>query len=655
MQLKLAEYSTDHCIQELEHELRLREREIRLLKETSEAVNSQLHLDTLLQMVAEQARDLIQAETVLIPVLDYVCGQYTYKAGSGKNADEIVGESLPLEFGICGWVLRNDRAWWGGVLDELEPEERNRWEKEAGTVIMTPLMGKKRILGGISGINKIGADNFSKRDLDLLSLFASQAAIAMENALTFEELEAAHRRAEKYQQKLRTLNKELVAVNKDLERLALYDSLTGLPNRNLVQDRLQQHIHQAQREKESVAIIMVDLDRFKDVNDTLGHHVGDELLKQVCVRFQHALRSADTIGRLGGDEFAVVLPNTDADAASLVASHLLKSLDLPFELENAACTVDASMGIAVYPQHGENIPTLLRHADVAMYVAKRNREGCFIYDPVEDENTLHRLNLMADLHQALDKGQLQLYYQPKLDLHSGMITGVEALMRWNHPEYGFISPDIFVPALEQTGLIKRYTYWVLEEAYSQCVAWNKAGYDLGISVNLSMYNLRDALLSEHIMALQEKWKPLPGALMMEVTESSVMGDSSHVAGILDELSRQGIKFSIDDFGTGHSSLSHLKRLPVSELKIDKSFVLEMNSDADDMAIVRSTVDLAHNMGLRVVAEGVETPESLEILKELGCDQAQGYFIARPAPPKKLVAFLESKSWPLKRLEEKTRG
>jgi diguanylate cyclase (GGDEF)-like protein len=651
MQLKLIPNTSDHRARELEQELRLREREILLLKETAEAVNSQLHLDSLLQMVAEQARSLIQAETVLIPVLDYECEQYTYKAGSGRDADEIVGESLPLEFGICGWVWRNGRAWWGGVLDELEPEERNRWEKEAGTVIMTPLMGKKHFLGGISGINKVGADNFDKRDMELLSLFSSQVAIAMENALTFEKLEAAQEQAEEYQRELSALNQELLATNRNLENMALYDRLTGLPNRNLVQDRLQQYIHQAQRKNESVAIIMIDLDRFKDVNDTLGHHVGDELLEQVGVRFQSTLRSADTIGRLGGDEFAVVLPNTDADAACLVATHLLASLDLPFELESVVCTVDASMGIAAYPQHGEDVPGLLRSADVAMYVAKRKREGYFIYDQVEDENTLYRLKLMADLRQALDRQQLQLFYQPKLDLRSGVITGVEALMRWNHPEHGFIPPDIFVPALEQTGLIKSYTYWVLEEAYSQCVAWNKAGYDLGISVNLSMFSLRDALFPGYVLALQDKWKLPPGVLTMEVTESALMDDSCYVADVLEELSRHGIQFSIDDFGTGYSSLGHLKRLPVNELKIDKSFVLDMADDADDMAIVRSTVDLAHNMGLRVVAEGVETPESLEILKELGCDQVQGYFIARPNLPKELVTLLESKPWALQRLKK----
>ena len=636
---------------ELEHELYLREFEIQLLKETSEAVSSHLHLDQLFQLVVERARDLIQAETVLLPVIDRDCKQYTYAAGCGKNADEIVGESLPLEYGICGWVWRHNRPWWTGILDELEPEERNRWEQEAGTVIMVPLGGKKHFMGGISGINKIGADNFSKRDLDLLTLFASQVSIALEVAMNIEELEAAQKEAEKYQQELQILNKELQITNKELENLALYDHLTRLPNRKLVQDRLLQQVHTARREKLPFSVIMVDLDRFKEVNDTLGHHVGDELLKKVGMRFKHALRHMDTIGRLGGDEFALVLPNTNAEMACLVADKLLKTLDIPFDLESATCSVDASMGIAVFPYHGDDVPSLLRSADVAMYIAKRNREGYFVYDTKKDKHTVHRLNLAADLHQALDKGELQLYYQPKLDLDSKMISGVEALMRWNHTERGFIPPDVFIPTMEQSGMIRRYTIWALDEAYRQRMEWQKAGYALSMSVNLSVYSLRDRQVLEYIQSLQEQWRPPPGALVMEVTESAVMGDLDYVSGILSELSSQGVQFSIDDFGTGYSSLSHLKRLPVNELKIDRSFVMEMDSDADDATIVRSTVDLAHNLGLRVVAEGVETAETLDALKDLGCNQAQGYFIARPSPPDELITSLESNGWTLCRTDD----
>ena len=647
----VSQHSSQRSVQELEHELYLREFEIQLLKETVEAVSSNLHPDQLFQLVTERARDLIQAETVLLPVLDQDCKHYTYAAGCGKNADEIVGESLPLDIGICGWVWRHNQPWWMGALDALEPEERTRWEQEAGTIIMVPLQGKRHFMGGISGINKIDADNFSKRDLDLLTLFASQVSIALEISMNIEELEAAHKQAEEYQQELQALNKELKTTNKELENLALYDHLTRLPNRNLVQDRLLQQVHLARREKKSFSIIMVDLDRFKDVNDTLGHHVGDELLKQAGERFKHALRHMDTIGRLGGDEFAVILPNTDAEGACMVAANLLKTLDMPFELESVTCSVDASMGIAVYPNHGDDVPSLLMSADVAMYIAKENRGGYFVYDVEKDKHTVYRLSLMADLHQALNKGELQLYYQPKLDLGSRVITGVEALMRWSHIEHGFIPPDVFIPAMEQSGLIGRYTIWALDEAYRQCMAWHEAGYALDMSVNLSMYSLHDSQLLDHILSLQKKWSPPPGAVVLEVTESAVMGDPDYVCGVLSELSNNGVQFSIDDFGTGYSSLSHLKRLPVHELKIDRSFVMEMDSDADDAVIVRSTVDLAHNMGLRVVAEGVETPETLDVLKDMGCDQAQGYFIARPAPPDELITFLESKAWVMRKTED----
>ena len=632
---KVAQTAHGHCKNPAkdavpEYELGLRKHEIRILKETAEAFSSQLHLDKLFQLVAERALDLIQAETVLIPVLDSNCEHYTYRAGCGKHADNMLHETLSLESGICGWVWRNNRPWWHGVLDDMTQEEQGRWEHAAGTLIMVPMKGKKHFLGGIAGMGKVGGDRFTRRDMDLLSLFASQVAIAIENAHAFERLENAHNRAEEYQRELQLLNRELLSTNRDLETLALYDHLTGLPNRCLIQDRMQQQLHTSKREQHPLAIIMVDLDRFKEVNDTLGHHVGDELLIQTGKRFQHMLRQADTIGRLGGDEFAVILPDTDARSARKVAGQLSKALDTPFNLDGATFRIYASMGIAAYPQHGDDIAELLRRADVAMYIAKRNRDGCFVYDPKQDKHTVDRLNLMADLHQALNKQQIQLFYQPKLDLRRGTIIGVEALMRWNHPEHGFVPPDVFAPTLEQTGLVKRYTSWVLETAYAQRAAWSAAGHELSMAVNLSMYNLHDTQLVGHIKALQEKWQPAPGKLVMEVTESAVMGDVFHVSGIMDELAGLGIEFAIDDFGTGYSSLSHLKRLPLNELKIDKSFVMEMAHEPDDETIVRSTIDLAHNMGLRVVAEGVETARTLQALKKLGCDQAQGFLIAKPA-------------------------
>jgi diguanylate cyclase (GGDEF)-like protein len=497
-------------------------------------------------------------------------------------------------------------------------------------------------------MNKRGGEPFNRRDLDLLTMFGSQVSIAIENAVTFEALESEKKKAEQYQEELRLLNQELVAINADLEHMALYDSLTGLANRYLIQDRLQQAIFRAEREKHPLAILVVDLDRFKELNDTLGHNVGDELLKQVGIRFQAKLRQADTVGRLGGDEFAILLPDASAETAMLVAEHLLQALEFPVELEGGSYAVSASIGIAVYPEHGQDMQVLLRRADVAMYVAKRARQGCFLYDPQQDRHTPRHLALMADLHMALERGQMRLFYQPKLDLASDCIVGMEALMRWQHPEYGLILPDLFIPALEQSGLIRRFTTWALDEAIRQGAEWNQLGLELGIAVNLSMYNLRDSQLPAQLAMLQRAWKAPVGALLMEVTESAVMNDPHHVSEVLDTLTEQGIRFSIDDFGTGYSSLNHLKRLPVSELKIDKSFVRDMTRDRDDEAIVRSTIDLAHNMGLRVVAEGVESLEVLDRLREMGCDEVQGYYIARPMPAGDLPAFIEQAAWGIRR-------
>jgi diguanylate cyclase (GGDEF)-like protein len=649
MSAKAIAGSDQDRIRQLEETLQLREYEIQLLKETAEAVTSQLHLERLLQLVADRARDLIQAETVLIPVLNRDCTEYTYRAGSGRNLDEILGESLPLDFGVCGWVWRHRKPWWSGVLAELDEEERNRWEEEAGTVIMVPLIGKQHFLGGIAGLTKIGAANFDRRDLDLLSMFASQVSIAMENATTFEELEAAKQRAESFQEELRALNQELVAINKDLEHMALYDSLTGLPNRYLIQDRLQQGLYAARREARPLAILMVDLDRFKDINDTLGHHVGDELLKQVGIRFQRQLRQADTIGRLGGDEFAVIIPGANAEGARQVAAHLEAALESPLELEHGSCSVFASIGVALYPEHGEDVPTLLRQADVAMYLAKANRSGVFVYDPSQDEHTPDRLSLATDLRQALDQDQFTLHYQPKLDLSRGRVVGVEALMRWHHPVHGLVPPDVFIPYLEQSGLLKRYTHWALDNAFALCHRWNRKGWDLSVAVNLSMYNLRDPELQAKVGELLRRYALRPNALVLEVTESGVMSDPHHVSQLLHELAAQGVQFSIDDFGTGYSSLSHLKRLSVAELKIDKAFVMDMERDADDATIVRSTVELAHTMGLRVVAEGVETEGCLAMLRGMGCDLVQGFYLSAPMSASELEAWLREGPWPVSRL------
>ena len=385
----------------LESELRDREFEITLLKETAEAVSSEIDLEKVFQLVVDRARSLILAETVLLPVLDKDCARYTYRAGCGKNAHEIVGESLPLEFGVCGWVWRHKRPWWHGVLDELDEAERNKWEKEAGSIILVPLVGKQHFLGGLAGINKIGGADFTKRDLDLLTLFANQVSFTLENAALFEQMDKSKNQAEEYQRELQAMNTELerrVAQRtraladavKELEYLALHDMLTDLPNRSLVEDRLQQGILISKREKKVLSFITIDLNQFKQVNERYGHDGGDSLLKQVGMRLRRVLRESDTAGRLGGDEFAIVLPSTDGGGAAKVAEKLLKVFDLPFKVGDETFSGSCCIGIAVYPEHGEDATSLLRCADVAMHTAKHHKTGYSVYRPDDEKDTIPR-------------------------------------------------------------------------------------------------------------------------------------------------------------------------------------------------------------------------------------------------------------------------
>jgi len=380
----------------LERELHDRNVEIALFKEIAEAVNSELDLKKLFRLVVEIARSIIRAETLLLPVLDEESSQYTYRAGCGKNAEEIVGESLPLDVGVCGWVWRHKRPWWRGVLEELDGEERNKWEKNAGTIILVPLAGKRQFLGGLAGINKIGGGDFTKRDLDLLTLFANHVTSAIENAALFDQMKRAREQAEGYQRELQNLNAVLekrVALRttaladavKELKHLAMHDSLTGLPNRALFKDRLAQGIMSAKRERKSLAVIMIDLDKLKEINDTVGYDMGDQLLKEMGLRVRHALRQSDTVSRLGGDEFAIVLPFTDAAGATCVANKLRKALETPFTLNDQTVARSCSMGIAVFPDNGQDVDALYKCADTAMCNAKRKHSGYSLFCSYDNE------------------------------------------------------------------------------------------------------------------------------------------------------------------------------------------------------------------------------------------------------------------------------
>jgi diguanylate cyclase (GGDEF)-like protein/PAS domain S-box-containing protein len=422
-----------------------------------------------------------------------------------------------------------------------------------------------------------------------------------------------------------------------LTRQALYDSLTTLPNRTLLHDRLQQAIAAARRSGEPLGLLLLDLDRFKEVNDTLGHHAGDELLQQVGVRLQEVLRASDTVGRLGGDEFAIVLPgNAEAGA---VADKVLRALESPFSVEGHSVAMGASIGVAVFPDHGDDAPALLRRADVAMYNAKRTRGGFTLYSPEHDQHSLERLALLAELREAVARDELVLHYQPKVALNDRTVVGVEALVRWQHPKRGLLGPDLFIPLAEQSGVIRLLTSWILRAALQQVRAWQTVGPAVPVAVNLSPNSLQEQDLTAEIAALLEETGVSPDLLEIEITESAYMARPQAVINTLEQLRQMGVHVAIDDFGTGYSSLSYLTQLPADEVKIDRSFVRGMVDNERHATIVRSIVELGHSLGLRVVAEGLEDERTYRWLKAINCDAAQGYYLGPPAPAEELLAVL----------------
>ena len=421
------------------------------------------------------------------------------------------------------------------------------------------------------------------------------------------------------------------SVNRELERLALSDALTDLPNRTLFMDRLRQTLNGAKRKSGRFAVMLIDLDRFKEINDTFGHHAGDQLLKDIASRLTETLLTTDTVGRLGGDEFAIILPDTDSAGTAVVARRLIDAVGRPVELEGVTIRVAASIGIANFPETGHDANTMLKCADIAMYEAKQQKTGYCFYQKEIDTNSPRRLTLMADLRQVVEQGKLQLHYQVITDTATGAIRGAEALTRWYHPVHGYVSPERFIPMIEQTGLVRSFSQWLLTSALEQWTKWNQAGRSTIVSVNVSMRNLQDREFTTTIAKALDEWRVPAHGLILEITESAVMSDPEHVLETLEAFKALGVGIAIDDFGTGYSSLSYLKRFPVQEIKIDRSFVSDMAENKEDATIVRSIIDLAHNLGRKVVAEGVENVETLMLLRRLGCDLVQGYYLGRPMP------------------------
>ena len=432
-------------------------------------------------------------------------------------------------------------------------------------------------------------------------------------------------------------------AEQDMQFLALHDTLTGLPNRTLFTDRLQQAVRTASRDAGGFGLLVMDMDRFKSVNDSLGHPSGDLLLQQTAVRLRSVLRQSDTVARLGGDEFGVLpfgVPDVQGSIAT--AQKILSARDAPFTLGGATVDMGMSVGIAQYPEHGQDAETLMRRADVAMYAAKRSGSGYAVYSAEQDQHSGGRLALIGELRQAIRTRQLVLHYQPKVDFLTGRAVGVEALVRWEHPSKGVLGPDQFLPFAEQTDLMTLLARYVMNEALQQVQAWRVKGLDLKVAVNLSAANLHEAKLPELARELLQTAGLPPSVLTVEITESAIM--ATHADRTVRRLRDMGIGISIDDFGTGYSSFSYLKTLPVTEIKIDRSFVKDLAVDSDDAAIVQPTIDLGHNLRAKVVAEGVEDETTWKMLSVLGCDYGQGWYISRALPAAELESWLRTSRW-----------
>ncbi|TDX97764.1 putative bifunctional diguanylate cyclase/phosphodiesterase [Thiohalophilus thiocyanatoxydans] len=420
---------------------------------------------------------------------------------------------------------------------------------------------------------------------------------------------------------------------------AYHDQLTGLPNRNFLYEKVDGLIKENDRQHFEFAVLMMDLNQFKEINDSMGHQAGDKLIQYVAVRIKKILRVTDTFVRLGGDEFAVLLPGADEKTANTVARSIVQFMREPFQVDRRQIPIGLSIGVARYPDDGASADILIQHADVAMYQAKDSGTGYAVYDASADQYTTDRLSMLCNLRDALDNHEITLYYQPIVDLGRGKVWGVEALARWRHAELGMVMPSEFIPLAVQSNQMRLLSQYVLHAAIQQMAQWRDDNIELRMSVNLTVYDIQDVLLPDKLRSLIERYRINPARLVLEITESSVMTDSHSVRVVIEQLHEMGVTLAIDDFGTGYSSLAYLKQIPADEIKIDKSFVRDMTRDDNDAVIVRTTIDLAHNMGRQVIAEGVEDREAYDLLEILRCDLAQGYYICKPLPEPELRQWL----------------
>ncbi|MHB8512552.1 MAG: putative bifunctional diguanylate cyclase/phosphodiesterase [Actinomycetota bacterium] len=561
-----------------------------------------------------RAQELMRAASSRLYLLDHGIVVST-------RDDELTTE--PIDETEEDWV-------WNCVIEDGLPVLLSRVDRAGKTkeylerhglkdMMMAPLVHRGQVIGALAVHNRLGeVSTFDDEDRKVFETLANHASVSIQNSRLIDQL-----------------REEVDAKNHQ----ALHDMLTGLGNRRMFGERTDEALALADHRANGAAVLLLDLNRFKDVNDSLGHHCGDMLLKEVGERLRGAIPKDATVCRLGGDEFAVLLPSIeDGQEAVEAAAAISAALEEPYKIQDLALGVGAAIGVAISPEHGRDSATLLRHADVAMYQSKESHTA-EVYDPERDQASARRLALAVELREAIEQEHLEVYFQPKVSLMNGKPVGAEALLRWERPGHGFVSPEEFVPLAESVGLMRPMTILVLKRALAQALKWEQAGYPIGVAVNLSARSILDLGLPEEIALLLAQTGLQPKRLTLEITEGQLVSDQSRTINVLERLAALGVSLSIDDFGTGYSSLSYLQRLPVNEIKIDKSFVLTMASHVGNASIVRSVIDLARNLGLRVVAEGVEDKDTLDALTDLGCHVAQGYFISRPVPAHEFMRWL----------------